>query len=231
MSFELLPNEESSQVRIICFPFAGGNKYSYNKLFGNIIEFFFINGGVKGLKLEEEELLDLITQEIIRLSINNDYVIYGHSMGALIGYLVCQRIEELRIKKPLKLIISGMDAPSIKREILISHLPNKLFWEEIIKFGGIPDELMNFPELIDFYTPILKADLSAVENYRYTKREKLTVPIDVFYGSKDTTIEKIKGWEEETTEKVTIMQMNGNHFFIFDHIEFFTEYFKNIVKI
>lgn len=231
MSFEILQNEDFCQVRIICFPFAGGNKYSYNKLFGNSIKFSGLDVSGKALKLNEQQIVDSIIEDILRLSINDDnYVIYGHSMGSLIGYLVCQRIEELGVKKPLKLVISGMNAPSMKREKLISHLPDTLFWKEIIKFGGIPDELQNFPELIDFYTPILKADLKAVENYQYVKKEKLTIPIDVFYGSEDTTIEKVHGWKEETEEKVTITQMHGSHFFIFDHIEFFTQYFKGIVE-
>lgn len=62
----------------------------------------------------------------------------------------------------------------MKREKLISNLPDMLFWKEIIKFGGIPDELQKFPELINFYTPILKEDLAAVENYQYVKKERKT---------------------------------------------------------
>ena len=104
------------------------------------------------------------------------------------------------------------------------------FWQEVVKLGGIPDELRNHPELIEFYTPILKADFSVIENYRYEKKQKLTIPIDVFYGSEEAQVNEMLGWKEESTEKVTINQMEGNHFFIFDHTDFFISYFKNIKR-
>lgn len=224
-------------MKIISFPFAGGNKYSFREIAQNISEFTIIEYAGRGFRINENLIIDIeLLIEDLFLKVKNeitatdDYIIYGHSMGALVGYLICQKIEDLGLKKPQKLVVSGKKSPSIKRETKLSHLHEKEFWQEVIKLGGIPDELINHLELIDFYIPILKADFTAIENYHYVKKEKLTVPIDVFYGSEEATEEEMIGWQEETTANVTITQMEGNHFFIFNHVDFFTNYFNNLTK-
>lgn len=159
------------------------------------------------------------------------YMIYGHSMGALVGYLVCQKIEESGIRPPLKLIVSGKNAPSIKNERVLSHLPDPLFWEEVIKIGGIPNELQSHHELIKFYIPILRADFEVFESYTHVKKKKLALPIDVFYGTEEEISEnEVKEWENETTEEVVVKPLKGNHFFIYNQESFFVNYFNSLAK-
>ncbi|RKR04568.1 surfactin synthase thioesterase subunit [Flavobacterium sp. 90] len=224
-------------MKIISFSFAGGSKYAFQKFTSKTNDLIVIEYPGRGIRIHEdliydielfiEDLLNKVKNEILT---NEKYIIYGHSMGALVGYLICQKIEEVGLKKPLKLVVSGKKMPSIEREVKLSHLPDKELWQEVIKLGGIPDELLNYPELIDFYTPILKADFAAIENYEYVKKEKLTIPIDVFYGSEEARKEEMQGWKDETIENVTITELEGNHFFIFDHVDFFINYFNNLTK-
>lgn len=220
-------------MKIIAFPFAGGSKYSYPKFTQNLSQFTVIEYPGRGMRVNDEMIIDidLLMEDLflkVKQEINSceEYIIYGHSMGALVGYLVCHRIQQLGMKKPLKLVVSGRKAPSIKRGKVLSLLQDNLFWQEVIKKGGIPDEFQNHPELIAFYTPILKTDFKAIENYQYIKKEKLTIPIDVFYGSKEATEEEMQDWKDETTAEVTITKMEGNHFFIYNHVDFFVNLFK-----
>jgi external thioesterase TEII len=224
-------------MKFILITHAGGSKYQYLKFCKGLDEFYILEYPGRGCRIKENLLnnLDLLIKDLLTIiekviTTNCKYIIYGHSMGALIGYLICQKIEELGLKKPLKLVVSGKKTPSLEREVKITHLPDEEFWQEVIKLGGIPNELQNHPELIEFCIPILKADFTAIENYRYIKKEKLTIPIDIFYGSEEATEEQMLGWKEETTAEVTITQMEGNHFFIFKHVDFFINYFKNIEK-
>jgi external thioesterase TEII len=221
--------------KIIGFSFAGGNKYSFSKFTNQTDDLIVIEYPGRASRINENLIIDieLLIEDLFQkikneITATEDYIIYGHSMGALVGYLICQKIEELGIKKPQKLVVSGKKVPSTEREVKIAHLPDEEFWQEVIKLGGIPDELQSHLELIEFYIPILKADFTAVENYKYVKKEKLTMPIYVFYGSEEATEDEMIGWQEETTAEVTITQMEGNHFFIFDHVDFFINYFKNI---
>lgn len=225
-------------MQIIVFPFAGGSRFSFQKFSVEIENMTVMDYPGRSSRINESLIIDIhllvddMAQKLSNqiASMEDEYIVYGHSMGAAIAHLICQKIEKLGLKKPSKLVISGKKTPSIGRELKIAHLENNEFWEELVKLGGIPNELTKHTELIEFYTPILKADFTAVENYQYVKKEKLTIPIDVFYGSEEATEEEMLGWKEETTEKVTITQLEGNHFFIFNHIDYFNNYFKNLTK-
>ncbi|WGH77078.1 hypothetical protein P8625_08675 [Tenacibaculum tangerinum] len=70
---------------------------------------------------------------------------YGHSMGAIVGYLICKKIETLNIKKPLQLIVSGVKAPVYPRKEKIAHLSDSDFWNKILNFGGMPEDFDNCP--------------------------------------------------------------------------------------
>ena len=224
-------------MKIIAFPFAGGNKYSFDfvrRMIAKRMTVLEYSG--RGQRIKEslnDDLEAIIDDAFEKLTIeikDDDYVIYGHSMGSLVGYLVCQRIEYLGLRKPSKLIVSGRKAPSIKNKKQFACLPDSQFWEEVVKMGGIPDELAAYPELIEYFIPILKADFKCIENYQYDKKApQLTIPIDVFYGSDEKiTQEEADAWKEETSGNVNITELQGNHFFIFDHKTFFMEYFKNL---
>nr|WP_315254464.1 thioesterase domain-containing protein [uncultured Flavobacterium sp.] len=221
-------------MKLLGFSFAGGSKYSFQKFTNQASDFIMIDYPGRGLRMHENLIFDIeiLVEDLLQkvkneITSNKDYIIYGHSMGALVSYLICQKIEKLGLKKPLKLVVSGKKAPSIEIKIKIAHLPDKEFWQEVVKLGGIPDELQKHHELMAYYIPILKADFTAIENYKFSKK-KITIPIDVFYGSEEATKEEMLCWQEETTRKVNITQMEGNHFFIFDHVDFFTNYFKNV---
>ncbi|MFP3675154.1 thioesterase, partial [Bacillus sp. SIMBA_031] len=87
-------------------------------------------------------------------------------------------------------------APSSKIGKIISDLSDDLFWQEVIKLGGIPDELKEHSELMEFYIPILKADFEVVYSYNHIITEKLDIPIDVFFGTKENATEfEITEWE------------------------------------
>lgn len=223
-------------MKIISFSFAGGSKYSFQKLHQKNPNIVVIEYPGRGKRINEKlinniDLLieDLLLKVIPEINSCSNYVIYGHSMGALIGYLICHKIMELDFKKPNRLVISGKTAPSIKNNISFSQLPDTLFWQEIIKIGGIPEEIHNIPELLKFFIPILKADFRIIEQYEYQKKAKLNIPIDVFYGTKEEmTLNEREGWKNESTETVSVKLLEGNHFFIYDNEEFFINYFENL---
>lgn len=223
-------------MKIITFPFAGGNKYSFNFLKHEAIKLKALEYPGRGQRISEPLLNNI--NDILEDALNNiiseigteDYIIYGHSLGALVGYLCCKKIGELNMKQPDKLIVSGYRAPFINKKESIYNLESDKFWEKIDKYGGIPQDVLLIDELITFFEPILRADFQCVENYVYnSSSDKLTIPINVFYGSdEDITQEEAESWQKETTGKVTVTKLKGNHFFIFDHKDFFINYFENL---
>jgi len=224
-------------MKVIAFPYAGGNQYSFSTFFSKNINIEVVEYPGRGQKsnisaiTNIDSLIEVLSFEIFKnILLCNQYVIYGHSMGALIGYLICKEIERLGVKKPLKLIVSGKKAPKFKTEKVFHVLQDNKFLNKVVGLGGIPIEIFNYPEFMDYYIPILKSDFECVEKYEYdSETSKLTIPIDVFYGSEeDITEEEAQAWQEETTGKVTVTKLIGNHFFIFEYKDFFTNYFNQL---
>ncbi|MFN7494577.1 MAG: thioesterase II family protein [Cyclobacteriaceae bacterium] len=220
---------------LILFPYAGGHKYSFQKLTRGLSNCHVLEYSGRDSRHKEPLLLDIreLTEDLFSKAKNviddsTDYVVYGHSMGALVSYLFCAYVEKWKYKKPIKLILSGKGAPSIVSSEIISTLPDEEFWMKVNCFGGIPDEVNKCAELIDFYTKRLRMDFTTIESYRYDAADKLSIPIDVYYGDQEgISVEKCQKWQNETTEKCRVFKLRGGHFSIFDVINRFDIHLNN----
>jgi external thioesterase TEII len=225
-------------MKIIGFPFAGGSKFSFQKVSKNNSNFITLEYPGRGMRINEKlsnsinELIEDLLQAVVKIAKSEkEYIIYGHSMGALVGFLMCHRLKKEGVNLPNKLIVSGNKGPMSEKISKLSFLPENEFWDEVVRLGGTPNELNGSPEIRAFFTPILKADFSIIENYEPKLKEKLNIPIDVFYG-KDEGIndDEILYWKELSSEPVNIKRMEGDHFFIFKHQQFFENYFEELTN-
>lgn len=224
-------------MNIIAFPFAGGSVYSYNFLKPLLdqqgISLHVIEYKGRGNRIQEplmyslNEIVEDVFQKVVKCINNKErYIIYGHSMGALVGYLICHKIEKLAFNSPIKLIVSGRKGPSRKIEKKIADYPNDLFWEEVINFGGVSSELEQSIELRDFFEPVLKADFKSIESYVHSIAHPLSISIDVFYGDQELKEPlDFLSWEKESVKEVKVKSLPGNHFFIYEYAEVLTNHF------
>ncbi len=223
-------------MKIIAFPYAGGNKYSYNFLKPYLeknIRFEVFEYAGRGNRISEKPLdsIDAIVDDlwphILKvIKTEEPYAFYGHSMGALVGYLLCHRIQEKKLKEPQRLIISGRKAPRVARDKKIWNYPRDQFWKELIDLGGIPKEMQEEASLRDFFEPIIKADFKSVEQYSYNENQQLNIPIDVLYGDEEKENENdFTDWMKETKKQVSCHSFKGNHFFIHNYAQDIANYF------
>ena len=223
-------------MTIIAFHYAGGNRYSYDflkpYLNGDIeIEVFENRGRGKRILEDPLESVDAIIEDLwismtplIRKK--KTYCLYGHSMGALIALLVCHKIQENGLDKPMRLVVSGKKSPRLQEEKKIWKYPSQEFWEELILLGGIHKEIEDEIQLRDFFEPIIKADIKAIEEYSFTKSKQLDIPIDVLYGDEELENENdFLDWNKETTNIVNFYPFTGNHFFINGHAQSVANHF------
>lgn len=214
---------------IIALPFAGGNIYSYNNFELLTVPKYYNIDRSKYNITDIHILVDHLIEEILMLiSEAENYYLYGHSMGGLLAFLVCRKLQERKIRLPKKLIVSGRKAPEFVKIEKLSQLSDEAFIESLIPLGGIPSELLQNKEVLDFFLPIIKHDFRILESYNYEPATTLDIPIDVFYGSSEAEESEMAGWNKETTGKVHITKLKGNHFFIYDFKEYFKEYFHKL---
>lgn len=144
--------------------------------------------------------------------------IYGHSLGALLGYLLIKRIIKEDLPVPLYAFFSGREAPTVPEKDHFHKLPKAEFIKKIESYEGTPDSVLENKDLIELVEPILRADFKAIETYSHKVESPFDVPIMVMIGlEEDVNYDDALKWQDETTKKIIIKQFPGKHFFIFDH--------------
>jgi surfactin synthase thioesterase subunit len=218
-------------IHLFCLPFAGGNKYSYRdyetKLpsFLKLVPLEYPGRGGRGheplLFSMEAVVEDAYNQLVKHIADKKEYALYGHSMGGLAAFLLARKLRLAGNQKlPLHLFITGTSGPSSgSRQGNKRHqLGKKEFIDDIKNLDGLPEEVLENEELLDYFEPILRADFTATENYTYCEAEPLDIPFTVITGTDEPINEEdILLWQKESLTKVDFRHLPGKHFFIFKH--------------
>lgn len=218
---------QSDKINLICLPFAGGNVNSYKGLQKQLTDKFnMVNIELPGRGIRRKEALlnniEAIVEDVysqLKKYLDQPYAIYGHSMGTLIAYELCKKIQTQNLPLPIHLFVSGKSGPSAHLNYTKLHdLPKNQFWIEVKDLGGVPQEILNEPELMDYFEPVLRADLKAVEEYQYKNGSQFNFPITTIIGDQENiTDENAILWQKETTSPLYFHKFPGNHFFIFNN--------------
>lgn len=219
-----------NKIDLFCLPFGGGNKYAY-KLYEackqpgiNLVTLEYPGRASRSLDplcTNADQLAEDIYQQLKKQVGKAPYALYGHSMGALMVHLVARKIVAGgEIKLPVYLFVSGCAGPSSRgrlgRKVLNRYLmPKEQLLDEVRRLEGIPPEMLQDPELVDYIEPIMRADFEVSETYVYEPGEPHNIPLMVITGTKEPLEQAdIKAWQEETLQPVVFKQMPGTHFFI-----------------
>jgi surfactin synthase thioesterase subunit len=208
--------------------FSGGNGYSLQGLFAklkNNFEVHLTELPGRGKRLDEpllckrdEAVADLL-QQIQQKRKDVPYIIYGHSMGAELGFIVVKEME-LANDAPVYFIPTGNAGPNIHKRENIAALPRAAFFDMLKKMGGIANEVLEDEELMDFFEPIVRADFELLENAEQIHIDfKINTPVHAMMGSEETYSGKIENWRSYTHGSFDYSIMQGNHFFINQHAE------------
>jgi surfactin synthase thioesterase subunit len=212
-------------IRLFCLPFAGGSAYSYRNLLQYVsphVKGHSIELPGRGERINESLLLRVpdMVEDIfgqIRHLLNEPYALYGHSMGALLAYLLTRKAIRENYAPPLHLFCTGRGSPSSLREKEHAHLlPREAFLGKILELGGSQQEVLEDDLLMEFFEPILRADFEAVDEYEYEASPPFSVPIVVVTGTEEEiTDAEIRAWQQQTSCPLETIKLPGKHFFIF----------------
>jgi surfactin synthase thioesterase subunit len=217
-----------NKICLYCLPFAGGNSYSYRPLqeiLANTVQMLPLELPGRGKRMREGLVTDLNAlagdafKQLIMQDLTQKYALFGHSMGALLVYLVAQQLVAARLPLPNRIFVSGHRAPSVSQRLTMKHnLPKSEFIAMLQQLGGCPPEILQDAELMNFFEPVLRADLQAAELYQYQPTLPLPIPITVMFGTQEAevTYQEAAAWQQETTYPLVINAFKGGHFFIFE---------------
>lgn len=222
-----------NKINLLCIPYSGGSKYSFSPLLKStpghlnpiVLELPGRGGRSKEKLLDDIKKMELDIFEHALKYVNTPYALYGHSMGGLLAYLLARNIVRNKLNRPIYLFITGTIGPSVGYRHSYHNLSKKDFLEQIRKYKGMPDEILNNEEMMDFFEPIMRSDFKAAETYTYEATAPLDIPISVVIGDEeDMEYEDVEAWAKESIASVEISKLPGNHFFIFEHREYLMKY-------
>ena len=151
-------------------------------------------------------------------SLNRMIVVFGHSMGSTLAFEVCRRLSAKGGRAvPSHLFCSGRAAPhSANLRKRIHSLSDEQFQEEIMRLGATPAAVFQEKALLEIYLPILRADYTLIEQYRYRESgTRLSCDLTVLHGTEeDLTLECLEGWRLHTSGNYRRMSFPGGHFYM-----------------
>ncbi|MDP3846045.1 MAG: alpha/beta fold hydrolase [Pseudomonas sp.] len=226
--FSLLPGKAPAVLRLYCFPYAGAGHtvfQHWRAWLAEDIELALIKLPGRGARFCEPQAasLDELACALAQAIENADeapehFAFFGHSMGALLAFETARALQK-RGWSPSALLVSARTAPSAHgwRERL-SDLPDAAFLEHIRSMNGLPQEVLDNPEWLALFLPIIRADFALCENYRYRPGLPLTCPIEVLAGRDDASVPLplLEGWAGETRAGCTTRIFPGGHFYLFE---------------
>lgn len=213
-------------MNLFCLPYAGGSEityYEWKKYLDPSIQLKPISLKGRGKRFTEgfynsiEEAVDDIFSNYISQSKDEDYAIFGHSMGGLLAYELYYKICEKNFKLPTHMFFSGYESPDKSTDVDISYtLPDKEFLNKVFELGGTEKEIIENEELLELYLPILRNDFRILDQYVYkNKGFKIRCNVSVLIGKEDRVDkEKLLSWSNLVDIPVNFYTFNGNHFYI-----------------
>jgi surfactin synthase thioesterase subunit len=147
------------------------------------------------------------------------YVIYGHSLGAIIALEFTRALVLRNEPLPRLLLVSARTAPHLAvRRTPVSTLTRDGLKSWLRRINGTPEAVLQSREMMDLFLPVLRADLEIDDNYRSTPTPSLPCPLTVFGGLHDeeTTPEELQAWSSYTGSQFTLRMLEGDHFFPFN---------------
>ncbi|MER5886587.1 alpha/beta fold hydrolase [Streptomyces sp. NPDC001941] len=224
---------EERPVRLHCFAHAGAGVSAYfgwpNHLGPGVEQSAHLLPGREGRRREprltdRQGLLDDLLHKVATGpgGPHEPYVLYGHSLGALVAYTLTRALHEAGLPGPALLALGASPPPDRSSslsdacresdELLMSLLDEADALPEGAAVGGFWHRAV---------MPVLRDDLILADELRKAAREPLQgppldVPVLLVAGRDDplAQLEAMAGWRSWTTGPVVARTVPGDHFFV-----------------
>ena len=217
------PNPKAA-LRLLCFPYAGAGASVFrtwpDALPANIEVFAVELPGrdtrAKERPLEQMSRLVASLADAIDPLLKAPFAIYGHSLGAAIGFSFARELRRRARTSPAQLLVSGRRAPQLPEPSPMYQLSEPQLIARLRRLGGIPDAVLEDAELVAYFLPIIRADIALLETEVYEDQPPLACPITAFGGVTDekASIEELDAWREQTAAEFEREMFPGGHFFL-----------------
>lgn len=214
----------SADLRLFCLPHAGGDTWifqDWHRALPGYIEVCPIRLPGRGSRIGEPPFATVrplveALGDALGDALDRPFAIFGHSMGALIGFELARYLRQVFGRSPTMLCVASCPAPHlVDFRPAISHLSPYLLMDALRGRFGAGAEIAGNHELMSLMMPTLRADLSLCETYRYADAERLDCPLSAYGGTADVWIDMaaLDAWGAHTRATFLQHAIVGDHFF------------------
>ncbi len=220
--FERRPN---ARVSLLCLPFAAGSATSYRSWYDSLpadieVSAFQLPGREDRLRESPFLHMEPLIAELVEVARQRDEkptALFGHSMGALVGFELACALESIG-QPPVHLFVSGRRAADLPRRLsALRHLEDAELLDAVDeRYNGIPVQVREHPELLELFAPLLRADLTVDETYRFRPGIPLGCSLTALGGDDDHSAQRaeLEAWRQHTSKSFGVHILPGDHFYL-----------------
>lgn len=239
--FPFLKPAPGTRLRLVCLPYAGGGARIFRNWQAALppdVELCAVQPPGREQRFGEAALtampvlVSALADALATLPAA-PLAVFGHSMGALIGFELVRELRRRGLPEPQRLIVSGANAPHLPRgDTRWSDLDDPGLLDYVREMGGTPDAAFDNPELMQLFLPLFRADFSLCETYAFHEDTPLTVPVSAFGGARDqyVTTPGLAAWARHTVAPFQAEILPGNHFFIDSQADLFLSRLNGVLQ-
>ncbi|MFI9007981.1 thioesterase II family protein [Actinosynnema sp. NPDC053489] len=215
----------SAALTLVCLPHAGGSASYYRDWGARLpasVETRVVQYPGREERLVDEPVDDMAAMadalvDVLAPLFDRPVVLFGHSMGAAIGYEVTRRCEE-RGHPPALLVASGFPAPHRRVPDDLHTRDDDALVAEITRVSGAADTVaLASPDLRELLLPMIRADYRLIERYAPAAPPPVSTPLVVYRGDADPDVDHDLGeaWRDlaASGELREHRAFDGGHFY------------------
>ncbi|MGW6269652.1 thioesterase II family protein [Streptomyces sp. NPDC055060] len=217
--------------RLLCLPPAGGAAHVYARWAPRLpagTEVAAVELPGHGTRIGERPLTrmaDVVTgiETALDALPEQPLVIFGHSMGAVVGWELARSLRHRRGHPVHAMITAASPAPTAPppaRWARGAATPDEELFALLDHSRSLPAQLRENTEFLDLYLPVLRADLEILSGHRARREDPLACALRVYVGADDPLVGEAEAWPwspQDVAGDRRLRIFPGGHFFLHEH--------------
>ncbi|SHF56511.1 Surfactin synthase thioesterase subunit [Jatrophihabitans endophyticus] len=216
--------------QVFCFPYAAGGAavfFPYIAELAPDVQVVSLRLPGRESRLDEPpafrvaDVVDQVAAHVATAAV--PYALLGHSMGAQLALEVAIGLAGRGASTPAALLVLGCPPPSDPPTGGFGDVET-MSDADVVQFlrsvGGIPDQALAEPVLLELMLPAIRADLTWVARHHRAAAPLLDCPVVAVAGSADDHArpETMRRWSAYTRGPFREHVLPGGHFFVHDQV-------------